>query len=362
MTCARIFLVAFFRSTFSLVVIINTLLITKNLASAQFDGPGGSTSAAAIEQRAITQLGLAHGFLSRVLQSEVQILKTIQGRRVGACASFIDGGSIKLLKAAGFIPINAEVNIYYDAQCKTAFLKATLTVYPSSKTNVSFNETAMVYRSTGPLLGKLAINGTADDNGTTTLSTGTGTFVPANTAYHIHVGLNCAYPSNLRGAKPFGCKFAVAQPFKELRLDVATLSSLTYTVRETTTNSFTGSFSGGASLATGPFGTLSVSVPTTKSLVITGGSKVFGHSTITGSERLAVFSPPPTSWTAIDTAAAKAFSLSMARDATGNSSGGVKDTTTKKSISTFLIDQSGTGSAIYADGQKRPVTNWLIAD
>ena len=341
---------------------LTLLFAAKTPAFAQFDGPGGSTSTTAIEQRAITQLGFGHGFASRTLQSQVQILKTIRARHIGVCTSFTDGGSIKLSKSTGLTPINAVVAIYYDNQCKTVFLQATVTVWPSSKSNISFNQTSMVYRSTGPLLGKLAINGTADDNGTTTLSTGTGTFVPANSAYHIHVGLNCAYPSVLRGAKPFGCKFGVAQPFKELRMDVASLWSVTFTVKETATNSFTGSFKGAATFLTGPFGTLSVSAPNSKALVISGSSKVFGHASIAGSERLAVFSPPPTSWNATNVVAAEGFSLSMAKDATRNSSGTVKDISTKKPLASFLIDQSGTGSAIYSDGLKATVTNWLIAE
>ena len=122
-------------------------------------------------------------------------------------------------------------------------------------------------------------------------------------------------------------------------------------------------FSSGASSAvSGAVGALQVYAPTIQTLTISGGEP-YGGATFTGHYGdLAIFPPTPTGWAATDSAHDQQFQVTLGNNTTRILTGSVTSTTTGKTLATFSVDESGTGSITYSDGSKAAVTDWLPAD
>jgi hypothetical protein len=116
----------------------------------------------------------------------------------------------------------------------------------------------------------------------------------------------------------------------------------------------------GSSVVVGPLGALKMTAPTASTLAVTGGTS-YGSATFAGyAGDLAVFIPTPTGWTATDTA--HNLRLQITESASGTFAGSMTQISTGKTMSSFTLDRSGTGSITYSDGSKAAVTNWLPAD
>ena len=118
--------------------------------------------------------------------------------------------------------------------------------------------------------------------------------------------------------------------------------------------------SAGSSVVVGPLGGLKMTAPTVSTLAITGGTS-YGSATFSGyAGDLAIFIPTPTGWTATDAAHNQRFQIT--ENSSRTFAGSIVQISTGKTLTTFTLDRSGTGSIVYSDGSKAAVTNWLPAD
>jgi sugar lactone lactonase YvrE len=116
----------------------------------------------------------------------------------------------------------------------------------------------------------------------------------------------------------------------------------------------------GSSVVIGPLGGLKMTAPTVSTLAITGGT-AYGSATFQGyAGDLAVFIPTPTGWTATDKAHNQQFQI--AETSSHTFTGSITQISPSKTLATFTIDRSGTGTITYSDGSKAAVTNFLPAD
>jgi hypothetical protein len=118
--------------------------------------------------------------------------------------------------------------------------------------------------------------------------------------------------------------------------------------------------SSGSSVVSGPPGGLKMTAPTLETLAVTGGVP-YGGATFTGyAGDLVVFIPSPTGWTATDAAHNQRFEI--AENSSRIFAGTIAQISPARTLATFTLDRSGTGSIVYSDGSKAAVTNWLPAN
>ncbi|MGB8259281.1 MAG: chitobiase/beta-hexosaminidase C-terminal domain-containing protein [Terracidiphilus sp.] len=122
-------------------------------------------------------------------------------------------------------------------------------------------------------------------------------------------------------------------------------------------------FTGGpASAFSGPLGGLQMSAPTIATLAISGGTP-YGGATFAGYYGdLTIFAPTPTGWTATDSAHGQKFQVTLGDNTKRILAGSITSTGTGKTLATFSLDQSGSGTITYSDGSKAAITDWLPAD
>jgi len=117
-----------------------------------------------------------------------------------------------------------------------------------------------------------------------------------------------------------------------------------------------------ASAVTGPPGALKMSAPTIQSLAISGGTP-YGGATFTGYlGDLSIFPPTPNGWTATDAAHDQQFHVTLSDNTNRMLSGAITAISNGKTLATFTLDQSGTGTLTYSDATSVAVTDWLPAD
>jgi hypothetical protein len=317
-----------------------------------------------IEQHALAQAGLGQGFMFRLLQSQLSIGDTENDGNVGKCKQLASGGSVKLKHRVGSFTRKSTVDVYYDAACKQVFIESLLNLDEPVTNHFSIVETATFHKPPpagkplGPITGKLALKSIVTKTATVVHFTGTGTWTPTGGA-KLHGALKCDYPRKLKGAKPFTCSFATAQSIKTLRMDIASATKLTFKVSNALSGNFDGAFTGPGQLFTGASGKLGVAAPKTGPVTVSGPRKTLGTTTAKGSVRLAVFWPPPASWSVTDAAHAQSFTIEMPKGPSRVSAGTI--THGKKTLATFSVDNTGEGSISYA-GQKAKIVNWLPAN
>jgi sugar lactone lactonase YvrE len=118
--------------------------------------------------------------------------------------------------------------------------------------------------------------------------------------------------------------------------------------------------SAGSTVVSGPLGGLKMTAPTLETLAVAGGTS-YGTAAFKGyAGDMQIFIPTPTSWTATDTAHGLKFQI--AESASRTFTGSITEISNGKTLSTFTLDRSGTGTITYSDGSKAAVTNWLPAN
>jgi hypothetical protein len=321
-----------------------------------------AVSAGLIEQRALAQAGLGQAFMFRLLQSHLRIGDTEDEGNIGKCKQLDHGGSVKLTRRVGTFVRQSTVEVYYDNRCKQVFIDSLLTVDEKTTNHFATVEAATFHKppragkTIGPVTGKLNLTSIAVKTPTVVHLAGTGTWTPTG-GTKVQGGLKCDYPRKLKGARPFTCSFAMAQPFNSLKMDVASATVLKFRVVDASAGTFNGVFSGPVQLFTGAFGKLSVAAPSNGPASILGAHKSLGTTTAKGSVPLMVFWPPPSSWTVTDALHAESFMIEMAKGLSRNSAGAI--THTNKTLATFSVDKSGDGSITYSDRQTAKILNWL---
>jgi photosystem II stability/assembly factor-like uncharacterized protein len=120
--------------------------------------------------------------------------------------------------------------------------------------------------------------------------------------------------------------------------------------------------SSGSSMVTGALGSLKLTAPTTGTLAISGGT-AYGKAVFDGhAGDSTIFPPLPTGWTVVDNAHDQKFQITVTDNATRQLTGTITKVSSGKTLVTFTLDRSGTGTIKFSDGATVAVTNWLQAD
>jgi len=317
-----------------------------------------------VEQRILTQEGLAIALASTVLQSQLEILLNAFATNTNCSVLAGNAGSVKLISSdrVSSTEVKAVVEVYFDTACTKPYITANATI-DSVADSVNVTETAAYTDVKNEDLGSLAIDESAFANadGTITGVSGLGQFTPQNGAVTVDLGLECVLPKNAKTAFP--CSGGIAQDFPKLHEALASVTPLTLTPTKTKTG-YSVVFAGTKSdMVKGALGDLSITAPTHSSLGIGGQPVRYGTAVTAGSAAaFSLFPPTPTSWTITDTKNDAKFSIAVVSDKTRDSKGTVSTISTGAVLATFAVDQSGTGSITYSDTSKEPITSWLLAD
>ena len=318
------------------------------LTSIPTSAPQSGATASFITERALAQTGLAIGMASIVLQSQLNIAFAIL-ERITYCDPLDGGGSVEL--------VGSQVTVYYDSQCQKPYIATGAGTRETSVAGgIGLAETATYYGLNGSAIGSLTLNETAlvGENDSFTVN-GLGVFTAATSgATPVQLGLTCSL-----GQNSTVCAGGIAQDFPQLGVAIGSVSPLTLNVAGLN-DAVT--FTGSGDVVTGPIGSLTLTNPSTTSLVIQGGEN---YGAIAASGRAAAFSlfpPTPTDWSLTDSAHDQKFQISVVDNTTRNLSVTITQVSTGCTLATGSLDQSGTGTITWSDGTATAVTNWTLAD
>jgi hypothetical protein len=336
--------------------------------------PAAQTAQAAqptlVEQRILTQEGLAIALASTVLQSQLEILiKALEGTK--GCSVLTGGADSARLISLDDVSKNvtkAEVEVYFDKKCTQPYVTAHAKIVADKATSsYAVAETADYMGPTGTALGSMSLNESASfatTGGTTSVTgvSGLGQFAPASGAVSVDLGLECAFSAaTANPPPPFPCSGGIAQDFPELSEALASVTPLTLTLKKSGAGDKVSFVGDRSDMVKGALGALSITAPTDSSLGIGGTYDHYGSAATKGSAaKFALFPPAPTSWSITDKANDTAFSIAVAP--TRNSTGTVTEISTGTVLASFAVDQSGTGSITYSDTSTAAITSWLLAD
>lgn len=320
-----------------------------------------------VEQRMLTQEGLAIAFASTVLQSQLEMLITSLVGTKGSCSALVGkAGSIKLssLHQVSKKEYKSKIAVYFDTKCKSLYITANPDITEKGGV-INVVETADYTSPTGFKLGSMAVNENATLDGTDVKGvSGLGKFRVSGSNADIYLGLACKF-SDLSASKvpPFPCEGGIAQDFSKLKESLASVTPLTLTL-EGKHGGKGVKFSGTSSdMVTGALGALSITTPSQFKLGIGGKAKRYGTAVTSGAAAsFSLFPPTPTSWKIVDKKHGATFSIAVESDATRASTGKVVQISTGHTLATFTVDQSGTGSITYSDKSSAKITSWLLSE
>lgn len=320
-----------------------------------------ATPTSLIEQHLLVQEGLAIAMASTVLQSQIRIAFAVgEGgpQQPTACEALSGGGSLQTLPIGANNP--TKVGIYFDNQCSKPYVLADVTKRVQQPNGqIDFTETATYFGPTGTSLGTMEFQETAQlSTNDADYVAGLGTFTPQNGGAPVHLGLTCTFPTD--DTQPLPCAGGIEQNVPSLGRDIGSVSVLSiHGTDENSPVTFTGNNS---VLTTGAIGSLTLRLATATTLAI-GGGTTWGASTQSGSAgNFALFPPTPTGWTVTDAAHDMQFTIQVVSNTVRNLTGTVKEISTGRVLTTFALDQSGTGTLTWSDGTTVAVTNWLFAN
>lgn len=327
-----------------------------------------NASSTLVEQRILTQEGLAIALASTVLQSQLNILISSFGGDQG-CSGLEGGtGSIKVrsIKQINSNKEQAKITVYFDRHCKTPYIAADARV-TNKRSETDITETADYTGPTGAVLGEMKIQEKALFGSNQLQGViGLGQFTPSNGAVPVDLGLECDLSDlNTQKRKYIApCEGGIAQDFPDLSLSLASVTPLKLHLKQKGKN-YTVTFDGTRSyMATGDLGALSITTPTDTSLGIGGTYKNYHNSAETAgfASQFSLFPPTPTYWSITDQKNDQKFAIAVVDDVSRDSSGTVTSISTGDVLASFSVDMSGTGSISYSDGSTQPITSWLLAD
>ena len=346
---------------------------TAVLAAASAFGAVDTTSDA-IAERALAQQGFAIALASNVLQSHVTYVAVAVGsfNVDGTCVPLDDtdnlGGGI-IATAPGSNPGDSFyphviVTLYYDGACTKKYMYADVNVTQNGDTYSVSNLTNQYYAVDGvtPLVTLVTTaSATLSDSAVDLHGMGTLT-APSGHSQAAQLGLVCAGGSDPNDNNLY-CAGGIAQDFHSINTSLGSVSPLTLTPSSQPNDpslSFASTSPG--AFRSGGIGalTLGYTDATDAALKVTGGAS-YGSDAVVGSvAEFALLPPPPTGWTADDTAHDAHFAItvnasrSLAVTITRISTGAVRASTT--------LDQSGTGILTFSDDSKVEVRGWIIGD
>ncbi len=309
------------------------------------------------EQHVLAQQGLAIALASTVLQSQILTLLSVDDNDF-SCQLSDGGGSYRLL-SGGSGASGSAVGIYFDNFCTRPYMMENVSEFDNPSAS-RFHLVAMAAYTgpTGTALGSISFNEDAyfpsfdPFNGTVN---GLGTYTPVGGGTTVSLGLNCDFGDTT--ATPVVCQGGIAQDFPGLGKSLGSVATLG--LDTTAAQGIT--FAGSSILTSGAVGALSLTAPSTLSLVVQGGS-AYGTGYASGAAAtFSLFPPTPTGWSVADSAHDQVFAITVADNAVRNLTGTIKRISTGATLATLALDQSGTGTITWSDGTTAAVTSWMLS-
>jgi hypothetical protein len=311
-----------------------------------------------LAEHLVTQEGLAIALASNVLQTQLQLVSDASDDSpLVACTALSGGGAKKVTDWSGTSAARTLTDVtYYDTGCAHPYLTARAT---ATQAGDSDNLAASVAYtgSAGAALGTLVTTASATFSGNGLVLEGTGTLTRAAAA-PVSLGLACQAASDT----VLNCQGGVAQSFPTLTKSVGSITPLTLTVGANASDPIT--FQGtGNSTATAAPGSLSITSPDGAHLVISGATTATGSSVTTGQAGgFVLFPPTPTGWTITDAADDVSFTIAVTDNTTRALTGSVTQLSTKRTLATLSVDQSGTGTITYLGQKPAAVDSWTLTN
>jgi hypothetical protein len=312
-----------------------------------------TTNPLSVTERELAQTGLAIGLASTVLQSQFEVFYAMLGQ-APSCTEIAGGGSVM----SGASP--TQVTVYFDNGCTKPYISTgPSTTLNGNGNEATISEIATYYGLNGDAVGTIKLNETVEDNNSSINLYGLGIFTPSSGAQTpVQLGVYCV----LSDSTTDPCAGGIAQDFPALGLAIGAVTPLTLTVN---LNGVTDpvQFTGGGTAVTGPLRSLTLMNPNPPtSLEIQGGTDYATTTASGGAGAFELFPPTPTSWTLTDSAHDEEFQITLASDTTRVLNITIIQVSTKATLATGRIDQSGFGSITYSDGTAATITNWTLSD
>lgn len=349
-------------------------VLAKTLGALLLVGFSSQADAKAVSQtllaeHAIAQQGLGVGLASTTFWTQfvTQFYSGILGPNtcVAQSTGALHDGATDVLSRTGTTKGKGQTNFYFDSACKKPYIAGT---YKYDNPNATFE--ANYSGLTGFALGKLKADVAGVEKGKAIGIQGIGTFTTAS-GTSANLGFACDLKDILgasdaaRAKQPMRtmiCSFAIAQKFSSLGQSLASVTTLKLRSR------FSGAkqpftFEGENSQTVTSSGKLTVTSPGPLKLALSGPQTAYGSAVPSGSSAsFALFPPKPTLWSISDSAHDVAFAIAVTDNNTRGSKGAITQISTGKTLATFAVDQSGTGSIKYSDGSTAAITSWILSD
>jgi hypothetical protein len=322
-----------------------------------------------IAERALIQTGLSIGLASNVLQSQVEVMFQ-SGSRSLPCTALTGGGSIKT-GATPSITVEGHaiypLTVYYDSHCTKPYIVTDVTaMVQTGEGSGTLAETAAYYGPDGNQIGTMTLNEviteTIAGNAITNIEVnGLSLFVPKGQT-PVQLGLSCNIPFSFGSATMvLQCAGGVVQDFPALKLAAGAITSLTLTISHTSGGSSI-AFTGTGSTTTGPIGWITLTNPSWNSFVTQNGIPFTTTAHSGSAAEFALFPPTPTGWSLTDPVNDEKLEISVVSNTTRSLSLTITTISSGSTLASGTIDQSGTGTITYSDGQSTSITNWTVAN
>jgi hypothetical protein len=309
--------------------------------------PTTGTSGNVVVQRALAQTGLGIGLASTVLQSQFAMVEQVMVNNI-SCKELPGGGSVRYS--------GSGIGTTFYGYCTRPYVvTGPDTAITSGDNQLAVSETATYYGLNGTIIGTLTLNETVLFSENTLYLHGLGIFTPAAGARTpVQLGLSCSLTETTNT-----CAGGVVQDFPALGIAIGAVTPLALTLSSATAPV---SFTGAGSVVTGPIGSLTLTAPSTTSLVVRGGTAFASNACSGSAATFALFPPTPTSWTLADSAHDQQLQISVVDNNTRNLTITINQVSTGTTLATGALDQSGSGTITYSDGSIAAITNWTLAD
>jgi hypothetical protein len=325
---------------------------------------GIANSGQLVAEHSLTEAGLAVGFVSTVLQSQLALFEGFGGS-ITACAP-LAGSNGGVLSGS----VTGSVAVFYDAACTRPYIA---TVGSLTSGNVPGGtlvaETATYYDPVGNPIGSLALNETFVLTLVYPASSqvdGLGFFTPTSgIRTPVQIGVSCTVPlaANI-SPETLTCSGAVAEDFPALGLSIGVVAPITLVVAAAPGGALIGqpmTFSGaGLTATTGPLGALSLTAPTATTLAVTGGTPSATYALSGSSAAFSLFPATPTRWTVTDSFSGLTLQVAVASNALRNLTLTISQGAGGATVATGALDQSGSGTITFSDGRQEPITSWTL--
>lgn len=355
-----------------------TGLIAQTMSAFLLMGFSTQANARAVSQtllaeHVIAQQGLGLGLSSTSFWTQLVLLIEPEFLPQNTCSALSSGGRSGAIDVLSFHngkkKYSTTANFYFDSACKKPYIAASskyVTVSKSKETSGTIHSTYTGV--TGFALGKYDVSVELVQKASDDFQVwGVGTFAVSKTTV-ASIGFACEVrvvtDSPASSSNPaIPCTYSLAQKFPSLKQSLAFVTKLKLKGNPSSSKDPV-KFEGEQSQTVTSPNNLTVISPAAYALAISGSQQTtYGSAAPQGSSsNFSLFPAKPTLWSITDAAHDIALSTAVTDNKTRGSKGTITTISTGKTLATFTVDQSGTGSIKYSDGSTAAITSWILSN